>query len=262
MPAEERAMSTNDDPIARAGALLEELRARAPRVHAITNAAAQGFTANLLLAAGAVPSLTTSPEEAPAFTARADALVVNLGTLDAERRAAIPWCIAACRGAGKPWVLDPVFVEASPSRLDLARLALTGRPTAIRCNALEAEALMGEAPTPAALAVFALAHETVVALTGATDVVADGKRLVRIGNGHPLMGRVTAMGCAGTTLIAAFAALEPDPWLAATCGLLVLGVAGEIAGEAARGPGSFPAAFLDALDALTGADIAARARLS
>ena len=255
-------MSPSTDPIARAGALLDELRARQPRIHAITNAAAGVLTANLLLAAGAVPSLTVSADEAPAFTARADALLVNLGTLDAERRAAIPWCIAACRAAGKPWALDPVFVEASPPRLELARLALTGRPTILRCNAVEAEALMGEPPNPAALAVFAVAHETVVAITGATDLVADGSRLVRIGNGHPLMSRVTAMGCAGTALLAAFAALEPDPWLAAACGLLVLGVAGEVAGETARGPGSYPAAFLDALDALDASVIAARARLS
>ncbi len=250
------------DPVSRAGTLLDELRSRSPRVHAITNAAAQALTANLLLAAGAVPSLTTSAEEAPAFTARADALLVNLGTLDAERRAAIPWCVATCRGAAKPWVLDPVFVDAAPPRLDLAHLLLAGHPTVLRCNAAEAGALLGETPTPDAIAAFALAHETVVALTGPTDLVVDGRRAVRIDNGHPLMGRVTAMGCAGTGLVAAFAAIEPDPWLAAACGLLVLGVAGEIAGAAARGPGSFVPAFLDALDALTPADLAGRARLS
>ncbi len=255
-------MNPSPDPIARAGELLAQLRARRPRVHAITNTAAGVLTANLLLAVGAIPSLTTSAEEAPAFTARADALVINLGTLDTERRAAIPWCIATARSAGKPWVLDPVFVEASPPRLAIARLALTGRPTLVRCNAAEGEALMGEAPTPETLAGFARAHGTAVALTGPTDIVADGGRLARIDNGHPLMSRVTAMGCAGTTLIAAFAALEPDPWLAATCGLLVLGVAGEIAGAAARGPGSFPAAYLDALDALEPAMIGERARLS
>ncbi|KAA2237453.1 hydroxyethylthiazole kinase [Salinarimonas soli] len=255
-------MSESPDPIARAGALLRELRERRPRVHAITNAAAQTLTANLLLAVGAVPSLTTSAEEAPAFTARADALVINLGTLDAERRAAIPWCIAAARGAGKPWVLDPVFVEASPPRLELARLTLAGQPAILRCNAVEAEALTGEAPTPDVVHAFASAHGAVIALTGPTDLVVDGRRLARIANGHPLMTRVTAMGCAGTALLAAFAALEPDPWLAAACGLLVLGVAGEVAGETARGPGTFPAAFLDALDALDGSQIAARARLS
>jgi hypothetical protein len=73
----------------RAAGLLRALRERRTRVHAITNAAAQGLTANLLLAAGGTPSLTVSPDEITAFAARADALLVNLGTLDADRRAAI-----------------------------------------------------------------------------------------------------------------------------------------------------------------------------
>ena len=41
----------------------ERLRARAPRVHCITNAVAQAFTANVLLAAGAVPSMTIAVNE-------------------------------------------------------------------------------------------------------------------------------------------------------------------------------------------------------
>ena len=61
---------------------------RSPRVHCITNAVAQNFTANMLLAAGAVPSMTLSPEEIAAFVARSDALLVNLGTFDRERREA------------------------------------------------------------------------------------------------------------------------------------------------------------------------------
>ena len=70
------------------GRYSERLRARAPRVHCITNAVAQTFTANMLLAAGAVPSMTIAAEEIGAFAARADALLVNLGTFDAERREA------------------------------------------------------------------------------------------------------------------------------------------------------------------------------
>ncbi len=91
-----------------AASLLARLRERAElgetpvRVHAITNAAAQVLTANLLLAAGAIPSLTTAPDEATAFTGRAGALLVNLGTLDQDRRAAIPWAIASARAGGKP----------------------------------------------------------------------------------------------------------------------------------------------------------------
>ena len=66
--------------------LLTRVRERAPRVHCITNAVAQTFTANVLLAAGAIPSMTLSADEIGAFVARADALLVNLGTFDAERR--------------------------------------------------------------------------------------------------------------------------------------------------------------------------------
>jgi hydroxyethylthiazole kinase len=230
-----------------AGSLLERFRAERIRVHAITNAAAQTFTANLLLAAGGIPSLTVAPEEAPAFTSLSGALLVNLGTLDRDRRAAIPEAIATARSHAKPWVLDPVFVEASPPRLEFARSCLAGGPRVLRCNAGEFVALAGEDATPSSIQTFAKTHRTVVALTGAVDLITDGTRLIRIENGHPLMGYVTAMGCAGTALVAAFAALHDNALEAAAAALLVTGVAGEIAAHEANGPGTFQPAFLDAL---------------
>jgi len=62
--------------------VLDRVRSRRPRVHCITNAVAQNFTANMLLAAGAVPSMTIAQKEARAFASRADAVLVNLGTFD------------------------------------------------------------------------------------------------------------------------------------------------------------------------------------
>src|SRR6202789_717272 len=91
-----------------AGDMLARLRARAPRVHCITNSVAQQFTANVLLAAGAVPSMTLSPDEIGAFVAGADALLVNLGTFDAERRSAVEAALGTAADMGKPWLLDPV----------------------------------------------------------------------------------------------------------------------------------------------------------
>ena len=250
------------DMSATAGALLDRLRGERLRVHAITNAAAQVFTANLLLAAGAIPSLTVAPDEVADFTSRSGALLVNLGTLDADRRAAIPRAIATARADGKPWVLDPVFVDASPPRLDLARLCLAGSPAVLRCNGAEFASLLGRGASDESLRDFSASHGTVVALTGDVDRVTDGERIVAIANGHPLMARVTAMGCAATALVAAFAGLGADPFEAAASALLVVGVAGEVAAETARGPGSFQPAFLDALHALDAPAIAARARLS
>jgi hydroxyethylthiazole kinase len=253
--------SSNDWP-QRAASLLERLRAERMRVHAITNAAAQALTANLLLAAGAIPSLTIAPDEIAAFAARADALLVNLGTLDGDRRAAIPWAIAVVRARSKPWVLDPVFVDASPPRLELARLCLAGAPCVIRCNAAEFSALSGREPTEAAVGDFARETGSTVALTGPTDWVSDGERFAWIENGHALMTRVTAMGCAATALIAAFAALAHDGFAASVCGLLAIGIAAEVAAEAAAGPGSFQPALLDALDALGPGALSTRARVS
>lgn len=240
---------------------LHRLRERAPRVHTLTNSVAQALTANLLLAAGAIPSTTIAAEEIPFFTARADALLINLGTLDAERRAAIPIAIDAARQAGKPWLLDPVFAEASPPRLAFARELLAKGPAILRANDGEMRALTGAA-TPGALLAAARSGGLVLARTGTIDWVSDGARFVAIANGHRWMARVTAMGCAGTALIAALLAVEPDAFLATASALAALGVAGEIASTHARGPGTFPAAFLDALDALGEADLTARLRLS
>ncbi len=230
-----------------AAAVLERLRARGPKVHCITNAVAQNFTANVLLAVGCVPSMTLSPEEIGAFVGRADALLVNLGTFDRERREATDIAVDTA-GQGKvPWVLDPVFIDRAAPRAAFAR-ALAGRaPSVVRLNASEFAALADVEATPETLAAYARQHATVIAVSGETDLVGDRSRLAALANGHPLMAKVTAMGCAGSALVAACLAVEPDPWRAAATGLLLIGVAGELAAARSEGPGSFAVAILDAL---------------
>src|SRR6266851_1204165 len=149
-----------------AAAILARLAARSPRVHCITNAVAQNFTANVLLAVGAVPSMTVAPEEIAEFVARADALLVNLGTLDRERREAA--AIAVEAAAGRPWLLDPVFVDRSASRTAFARALAAKGPRVVRLNGAEFSVLADAAPTDDALKRYALDRRCVVALTGAT----------------------------------------------------------------------------------------------
>src|ERR1700684_4466784 len=98
--------SPKDLPRLTAG-VLERLRARRPRVHCITNAVAQAFTANMLLAAGAVPSMPIAAEEFADFVGGADALLVNLGTFDAQRRAAAEVAVETAAAKNVPWLLDP-----------------------------------------------------------------------------------------------------------------------------------------------------------
>jgi hydroxyethylthiazole kinase len=219
--------------------LLTTLRARNPRVHCITNFAAMNLTANMLLAIGATPSLTYAADEVYDFTMRADALLINLGTLDEARKTAIPLAIST----GKPWVLDPVFVHRSDVRLNFAKQFM---PHILRGNADELAVLK---PTSG-----------VIVQTGAIDHVRDGARSINIHNGHPLMAKVTAMGCAGTAIMAAALAVEKDAFVAACCALIWLGIAGEMV--KATAPGSFQPAYLDALYLLDEATIRQKARIS
>jgi hydroxyethylthiazole kinase len=70
------------------------------------------------------------------------------------------------------------------------------------------------------------------------------------------------MGCAEGAFIGAMLALEPDRFAAVVSAVLIFGVAGDIAGEKANGPGSFGVQFLDALCNLDRATIRARAKIT
>jgi hydroxyethylthiazole kinase len=234
-----------------ATALPRVMRNRAPRVHCITNTVAQAFTANALLASGATPSVTTSPEEIAGFLASADSLLVNLGTLDQERREAISLALDAASEKPMRWVLDPVFVDRSPSRLAFAKELVARKPTVIRLNAAEFRTFTGEEPGTDSAQAFAVQTGAIVALTGSYDIVTDGTRLVTLHNGDPLMGKVTAMGCAGSAVCAAALACDDDAWLGASAALMIFAIAGEFAAEISNGPGGLGFAILDSLHVMT-----------
>lgn len=246
----------------RAASLLATLRERRPRVHCITNTVVQGFTANVLLAAGAIPSMTTSPNEIGYFVSGAQALLVNLGTLDGERREAIDTALEVAFDDGVPWLLDPVLIDRSAPRAEFARQLAGKEPRVVRANAAEFAALTDRETAPESLDKFALDYITVAACTGETDLITSGTKRVRIENGHPWMTQVTGIGCAETALIAALVAVEDDEFLAATAGLLIANIAGEIAAESASGPGSFAVNFLDVLSSIEPAGVVARANVS
>lgn len=90
----------------------------------------------------------------------------------------------------------------------------------------------------------------VVLITGATDVLSDGRRAVRVDNGHEMLGAITGTGCTlGTTISAMVAVCPGDMLLAAVAGTVMFGVAAEMAAvrPEVRGPGTFVPAFIDEL---------------
>jgi hydroxyethylthiazole kinase len=242
--------------------VLARIRDCGPRVHCVTNSVAQQYTANMLLAAGALPSMTISPEEIGAFVASADAILVNLGTFDIERRSAIEVAVATAAERRLPWLIDPVFIDRSPARARFSRSLLDRRPSVLRLNHAEFQALSGQGADAGAAARFAQACATIVAMTGDIDVVTDGERNSAIANGDPLMSLVTAMGCAGSALVCAALAVETDAWMATLAALAAFGVAGEIAAQRVQGPGSFAAAMIDALHGIDRGTLRARVKAS
>jgi hydroxyethylthiazole kinase len=244
-----------------AAEMLARVRERRPRVHCITNTVVQGITANALLAIGAVPSMTIAPEEIGDFVASADALLINLGTFDAERRDAVEAALDVAHEEGVPWLLDPVLIDRSPPRATYARALAAREPRIVRANAGEFAALIEGEASAEALDRFALKCLTVAARTGADDLVTDGAKRTTVSNGHPFMALVTGIGCAETALMAALNA-EGDAFAAAVAGLLVMGIAGELAGGATKGPGTFAAALIDVIHGLDATTLVARARLA
>jgi len=254
--------------------VLARIRASAPLVHNITNYVVMNNTANALLALGASPAMVHALEEVEDFVAISSSLVVNIGTLSPAWVTAMQRAAVRASERGIPWVLDPVGAGATAYRTDTARALLALRPTVLRGNASEILAVAGDdgatkgvdstAASDAALdAATRLAHRygCTVAITGAIDLVTDGARIVRCGNGHPLMTRVTGLGCSVSALTGACVAVESDPVHAAASALVLAGVAGELAAERARGPGSLQVELLDALSALDGAALDTHARV-
>lgn len=257
---------------------LRSIAARPPLVHCLTNIVVAGFTANVLLAVGASPAMVENTEEAAPFAAMAGAVLVNLGTLSTERAQAMRLAAASAQEHRVPWVLDPVAVGALAHRTALAVELLEARPAVIRGNGSEIQALAAAAGvTPGgrsasrggvegrgvdslassdealdAAAALAASRSCVVAVSGATDYITDGIRTVAIGGGHPLMTKVTGMGCALGAVIAATVAVEEDPLAAAEGASAIFAAAGEQAAAGIAGPGSFAVAFLDRLAAGAG----------
>lgn len=273
---------TRDGPVLSGdiGRRLAHLRQARPLVQNITNFVSMDIAANALLAIGASPAMVHAVEELDDFGAFIGALVVNIGTLSSDWVAAM---LAAARGAGArgtPWVLDPVGVGATTFRTQTTLRLLDHRPAVLRGNASEILAVAGALGLEAATArgkgvdsgntaeeaeavATALAARLgcVVVATGAVDVVADGRRVVRLANGSPLMARVTAIGCALSSITGAFCAVA-EPFEAAVAAAAVVGVAGELAAEDAALPGSFRVAFIDRLASIEAGDLAARLKAS
>lgn len=237
------------------------VKKNAPLIHNITNYVVMNNTANALLAIGASPVMAHAIEEVADMVSISSALVLNIGTLE-------PQWVEAMLIAGKianeknlPLVFDPVGAGATAYRTKITKKIITEcHPSIIRGNASEIMVLVDSttqtkgvdsknASDSAIDAAKTLALDTnaIVTISGQTDYITDGTIVECVKNGNPMMERVTGLGCTATAIIAAFAAVEPNKLKAATYGMAIMGIAGEIAAKKSRGNGSLQVSFLDEL---------------
>lgn len=254
---------------------LNAIRTCAPLVHNITNFVVMNNTANALLALGASPVMAHAREEVEEMTSLAAALVINIGTLSKAWVESMELAMNAARLKDIPVVFDPVGAGATTFRTETCRHLLQhAEPTVIRGNASEIMALAGEqgktrgvdnsaTATDAEYAADKLAkrYNCVVCVSGAIDLITDGKNNVRIHNGNPMMPKVTGLGCSASALIGAFCGVNRNEFGATTHAMAVMGICGEIAAQQAQGPGTLQLHFIDSLYNLNNTNIATYAKI-
>ncbi|MBO5551504.1 MAG: hydroxyethylthiazole kinase [Lachnospiraceae bacterium] len=231
--------------------ILDNVRERTPLVHNITNYVTVNDCANILLACGGSPIMSDDEEDVSDITSICGGLNINIGTLNKNT---IPSMFIAGRRAnelGHPVLLDPVGAGASKIRTETAsRLIDELKLTVIRGNISEIKALsQGSSTTKgvdadaadqvnpsnidsviAFASDFAKSTGSVIAITGATDIITDGERVCCIKNGDPMMSKVTGTGCMLSAMATAFVVANPDNAFEAVCTATIsMGLAGELA---------------------------------
>lgn len=255
--------------------IFEQIKRRKPLIHCITNYVTVNDCANILLACGASPLMSDEPSEAEQMTSICDALNINIGTLNKQSIQAMLTAGVQSNAMQHPVVFDPVGVGASDLRNQTAtKLLKKIKFAAIKGNASEIKRLaVGQGVckgvdasafdtvtyrkldnTVEWMKDFAERTGSIIALTGAIDVVADKTRAMCIYNGHPMMRNVSGTGCQLSALTAAFlAANQQSPFDAVCTAVLCMGICGELAAERMRsldGNMSYRNYIIDAISTL------------
>lgn len=231
--------------------MLENVRKNCPLIHNITNYVTVNDCANILIACGASPIMADDQDEVAEITAICAGLNINIGTLNSRTIASMVIAGKRANELNHPVILDPVGAGASSLRTKTAMQLLEEvKFTVIRGNISEIKTLaLGSGTTKGVDAdvadkvteenlddviafakTFAAKTGTVIAITGAIDIVADDTKAYCIRNGHPMMSSITGTGCQLSAMTAAFITANPDhPLEAAAAAVSAMGYAGELA---------------------------------
>lgn len=251
---------------------LGKVREKNPLVHHITNYVTVNDCANITLAIGGSPVMADDINEVYDMVSLASSFVINIGTLNSRT---VESMIKGGKRANElniPVILDPVGAGATPYRTEVAKIILEEvKISVIRGNLSEIKTLYGvktktkgvdsgdtldenadEFTNAKELAKdFAKKLNTVVAITGAVDIITDGNKLYSVHNGHKIMCKITGTGCMCTSLIGSYLGAIDNNLIAALAGVVSMGIAGEIAYESLdknnEGTGTLKVRIMDSI---------------
>jgi hydroxyethylthiazole kinase len=255
--------------------LFARVREKRPLVHHITNYVTVNDCANITISAGAAPVMADAPEEVCEMVTFAGALVLNIGTLNKGQIESMLLAGGMANDRRIPVILDPVGAGATRFRTKSAQRLLDElKITILKGNAGEIGILAGAEAHVRGVDSYGVTGDLVniaqhfakqagmtVVISGATDIVTDGRRILLIENGHPMLGSISGTGCMAASVTGAFAAVADDPVIASAAALAAFGIAGEKAAAGVRGPYSFKTALFDEMASLKPEDLATGARI-
>ena len=222
---------------------IKNVRKEKPLVCCMTNSVVCEFTANALLACGALPVMSQAPEEAEEMVSASNALLLNIGTLTDSQFSAMLKAGRKAKSLGIPVIFDPVGAGATSYRLKSSlEIIKEIKPDIIKGNPGEIAALLGiknnmkgvesidTEKSPGDLCLMAgEKFRCVCAVTGKCDYVSCGNRVYELENGTELLNRCVGTGCTVGALCGACGSVEKDFSVAALAALTIMSVGGEIA---------------------------------
>lgn len=259
--------------------LLNQLRETNPLVHNITNIVVANYSANGLLAIGASPIMADATPEMSQLPPLCQAVVINIGTLSEPLIESMLIAGKTANQHNVPVVLDPVGVGATTFRQQtVKRLLAEIQFNAIRGNAGEmaylagvdwqakgVDAGEGNADFADIAKKVATKYQCIAAVSGETDYLSDGNKVIKIHNGTPLFPKITGSGCLLSAVCGAFLGIakKGEDLTACVNACTAYAVAGEIAakGLSITQTGQFYIGFLDSLAALTNEQVQQYARV-
>ncbi|MDO5725242.1 MAG: hydroxyethylthiazole kinase [Tissierellia bacterium] len=209
-----------------------------PLIHHITNYVSANESATACLAVGGNPIMADDVADAPYFTKKAKALVLNMGIFSASKEKAMILCDKIATERGIPIVLDAVAIDISERRMKTFRMLMKRKKNKlVKMNRYEFDELLRLSDLykydyklrEQLVCALARKYGVTIVVTGKRDIISDGTKTISLNNGTELLNKRTAVGGMVSTLIATMATYEKDLTEAAVWGLSLINCASEIA---------------------------------